>query len=347
VLSGREAGSSGDRGVITASVKEIARARLARDLPLIVGILTFALVWVGHTPPAGTPPDFDYLWIAARGIWDGNGPYAAVRQAVDQGFLPFPFSYPATAAVVVTPLGVLPYRVSVALFTALGMALLAWSVRKDRPWRRWIVVSAPAVQALLLGQWSPWLTAAVGLPWLGFVWAAKPTIGLALAAGWPSRQALYGCLALLVLSFILVPHWPAEWREALRSTPQYVAPVQRFGGALLLLAFLRWRHPEARMLGTMALVPHVSGLYEQLPLLLIPQSGRAFAVLMGLEYLATFLVYTLLPHGQSNVAAMLDAQWPCFFALVYIPALVMVLRARRPAAPQHSRDHPPRIAPVS
>ena len=51
-------------------------------------------------------------------------------------------------------------------------------------------LSAPAIQALFSGQWSPWLTAAIGLPWLGFMWAAKPTIGATLFAGWPSRWAL-------------------------------------------------------------------------------------------------------------------------------------------------------------
>jgi hypothetical protein len=201
------------------------------------------------------------------------------------------------------------------------MALLAGSVEG---WRRWIVVSAPALEAVLIGQWSPWLTAAVGLPWLGVVWAAKPTIGVTLFAGWPSRKALAGGLALLILSLILLPHWPADWLTAVRATPHYQAPVQRIAGALLLLAFLRWRRPEARMLGLLALVPHTTGVYEQLPLLLIPRTGRAFAVLLGLSWLAAVLVYTQNTFGPS-VAGTLDAQWPYFLVLVYLPALAMVL----------------------
>jgi hypothetical protein len=204
------------------------------------------------------------------------------------------------------------------------MALLTWSVDG---WRRWILVSAPALEAVLIGQWSPWLTAAVGLPWLGVVWAAKPTIGLPLFAGWPSRWAFAAGLALLVLSLILLPHWPADWLAALGDTPHYKSPVQRVGGALLLLAFLRWRRPEARMLGLLALMPHTTGVYEQLPLLLIPQTGRAFAVLLGLSYLAAGLVYTRDTFGPS-VAGTLDAQWPYFLVLVYLPALVMVLWPR-------------------
>jgi hypothetical protein len=302
----------------------IALTRLPGALPLTVGVFTFVLVWVGHSPPAFRA-DFDYFWTAGRAVVHGIDPYVAVREAVHQGALRWPLYYPATAAVLMAPFGALPSRLAVALFTALGMVFLAWSVERGPRWRRWIVVSAPALENVLLGQWSPWLTAAVGLPWLGVVWAAKPTIGLALFAGWPSRWALFGGLALLLLSIALLPHWPADWIAAVRSTPQYLAPVQRPGGFLLLLAFLRWRRPEARMLGVLALVPHTAGLYESLPLLLVPQSAKSFAALMGLEYLAVLLAYTVLNPG--NLAGMLDAAWPFLLVMVYLPCLWMVLRA--------------------
>jgi hypothetical protein len=299
--------------------------RLRGALPLAVGVLVFSFVWVGRGPPqVRTDFDFDYLWTAGHAVWHGRDPYAAVREAVDQGRLKWPFYYPATAAVLAAPFGALPHRLAVALFTALGLALLAASVSG---WQRWIVVSAPALEALLIGQWSPWLTAAVALPWLGFVWAAKPTVGLALFAGWPTRWALAGGLVVLALSWILLPHWPADWLASLTNTPHYKAPVQRVGGALLLLAFIRWRSPQARMLGVLALVPHTTGVYEQLPLLLIPQTGRSFALLMGLSYFAAALVYTQGTFGHS-VGGTLDAQWPYFLTLVYLPALLMVLLPR-------------------
>lgn len=297
--------------------------RLPGALPLTVGILTFVFVWEGHSPP-DFPADFDYFWTAGRAVLQGEDPYAAVREGVKAGTLRWPLYYPATAGVVMAPFGALPHRVAVSLFTALGMLFLAWSVERGPSWRRWIVLSAPAIQNVLLGQWSPWLTAAVGLPWLGLVWTAKPTVGLALFAGWPSRWALYGGLAILFLSLLLMPEWPAEWIAAVRSTPQYLAPVQRPGGALLLLAFLRWRRPEARMLGVLSLVPHTAGLYESLPLLLVPRTGRRFAALMGLEYLAAVLAYTVVRPG--NVAGMLDAGWVYFLCLVYLPCLWMVLK---------------------
>jgi hypothetical protein len=292
-------------------------------LPLIVGVLTFAFVWEGHSPP-DFPADFDYGWTAGRAVLHGADPYEAVRESMRRGTLRTQLYYPATVGVLMAPFGALPRRFAVALFTGLGMVLLTWSVQRGPPWRRWIVLSVPALENILLGQWSPWLTAAVGLPWLSPVWAAKPTIGLALFVGWPSRWTLIGGSLVLLMSLALLPHWPADWIAALRTTPQYLAPVQRPGGFLLLLAFLRWRRPEARMLGILALMPHTAGLYETLPLLLVPQSGRSFAVLMALEYTAAVLSFTVIRPG--TLGGMMDAGWLYFLALVYLPCLWMVLK---------------------
>lgn len=306
-------------------------------LPLVVGVLTFVFVWKGQSPP-GVYADFDYLWAGGYAVWHGKDPYVFIQElatekasvAPDTPRLRSPFYYPATAAVLMAPFGAVSRQLAAALFAALGMGLLCWSVNG---WRTWIVVSAPAFQSIIYGQWSPYLTAATALPWLGFVWAAKPTIRATLFAGWPSRWALCGGLGVVVLSFLLLPHWPVDWLEALRTAPHYSAPVQRFGGFLLLVAFLRWRQPEARMLGLLALVPHTTGLYEQLPLLLIPQTKRSFAVLMGLSYLAAFCVTFVVDYdnvqprvGALMVQQMLALQWPFFLILVYLPALYLVLR---------------------
>src|SRR5919107_5352095 len=117
----------------------IALFRLPGALPLITGVLTFTIVWVGHSPPE-FPSDFDYFWTAGGAIAHGVNPYEAVREAVQQGMLRRAFYYPATTALVSAPFGILPHRLAVALFTALGMSLLAWSVAGGAPWRRWIVV---------------------------------------------------------------------------------------------------------------------------------------------------------------------------------------------------------------
>ena len=312
-----------------------SRALLSKALPLIVGALTFALVWVGRSPPGPWGMDFDYFWTAGRAVWQGGDPYLAVDAAIREGTLRWPFFYPGTAAVLLAPFGALPHQLAAALFTSLGMGLLVWSVHG---WRRWIVLSPPALEAVLIGQWSPWLTAAVGIPWLGFIWAAKPSIGLALFAGWPSRAAMYGGIAVVILSFVLLPHWPTMWLDAVQNSGQYRAPFQRFGGFVLLLAWLRWRKPEARMLGVLALIPHTTSVYELLPLFLVPQTKRSFGVLLGLSFLATAIVYVRFPFGGS-LSGTLDARWPYFLVLAYLPALFMVLRSSMgSAAPEESPD---------
>ena len=298
-------------------------------LPLLVGFLTFVVVWIGRDPPGPWGLDFDYFWTAGRAVWHGGDPYLAVDAAIREGTLRWPFYYPATAAVLLAPFGALPHQLAAALFTSLGLGLLAWSVDG---WRRWIVLSPPALEALLLGQWSPWLTAAAGIPWLGFIWAAKPSIGVALFAGWPSRLALYGGVAVVILSFILLPQWLTVWLDAVQNTAHYKAPFQRFGGFVLLLAWLRWRRPEARMLGVLSLIPHTTSVYELLPLFLVPQTRRDFAVLTGLSFVATAIVYVRYPFGGS-VSGTLDARWPYFLVLVWLQALLMVLRSAVSANP--------------
>jgi hypothetical protein len=93
----------------------------------------------------------------------------------------------------------------------------------------------------------------------------------------------------------------------------------------------------------MALIPHTTGIYEQLPLLLIPQTKRTFVVLMGLSYLASVLVYTVVSYEPSpdvllRVQRGLTLQWPYFLVLVWLPALYMVLRPSVLATPTPSAD---------
>jgi len=90
------------------------------------------------------------------------------------------------------------------------------------------------------------------------------------------------------------------------------------------------------MLGVLSLVPHTAGLYETLPLLLLPQSGRRFAVLMGLEYTAAALSFTVVRPG--NLGGMLDSGWIYLLGLIYLPCLWMVLTQAAP--PKAMVPHP-------
>jgi hypothetical protein len=303
-------------------------------LPITVGILTFGFVWTGRP---GFHTDFDTIYAGGLAVSRGLDPYAYVQSEIAAGRLYSPYYYPATAAVLTAPLGLMSRQLAAALFTALGMTLLAFSVSG---WRQWILVSPPAIQAVIFGQWSPWLTAAIGLPWLGFVWAAKPNMGAALfASGMGTnyeitklRNIVIGGLPLIVLSLLLMPGWPVDWLEAVQVAPQYRSPVMRAGGFLLLLAFLKWREPEARLLGLLATIPHTTTFYEQIPLLLIPKTKRAFGWLMASFWLVAVWGRFLMdvsdfPTTEALKAqAILDRQWPYFLVFVYLPCLWIVLR---------------------
>jgi hypothetical protein len=292
---------------------------------LLCGLVVALVVWTGHTPPE-IRSDFDYTFVTARAVVRGEDPYSAVDSAVSRGTLPRPYYYPATAPVFASPFGLVHHRLSISLYLGISVGLLAWSLTVGGWWRLWGLLSAPVVHAVLLGQWSPWLSAAIGIPWLGLVWAAKPSIGLAMFAGWPSWKALVGMAVLGAVSLILLPRWPASWLHALHAGPHLLPPIRRPGGFVLLAAFLRWRRPEGRCLGMLALVPQSTLLYEMVPFLFFTRNRRELWLLMLLGYIAAYLVYTRVPFGPDVLSPMIEGQWPYLFGLLYLPALVLVLR---------------------
>jgi hypothetical protein len=144
--------------------------------------------------------------------------------------------------------------------------------------------------------------------------------------GFPGRRAVIGGLVLAVMALAAMPAWPVRWLEALRQSIQ-VAPVARPGGVLLLLALLRWRQPEARMLAALACVPQTIGLYETLPLFLIPRTRWEGYGLAAASYLAAFGQAALMPRTPGMpLETLLAHRWPFIFILLYLPALGLVLR---------------------
>lgn len=275
------------------------------------------------------------IWVGARAMLHGQSPYPAALEAFHAGELVAPLYYPATATALTAPLALLSPRLSGALWSGCGVALLTYVLTRHGWWGLAALASAPVLGAMLLGQWSPWLTAAAALPSLAFVWAAKPNIGLAMFAGWPSRRAAIGAALLVLVSLAIAPTWPREWVATIGGTPQYLAPVFRPGGLLLLLAWIQWREPEARMLATLAVLPHTTNLYEMVPLFLIPRRPIELGVLMGGTYLAQMLTHVPASVGGGRpeaAAAFLAANWPVYLACCYIPSLIMVLHRSPPTS---------------
>ncbi len=284
----------------------------------------YVLLLYDRLPPTAVS-DFDASWAAARALRAGADPYAAIQSPP----WPWTLQYPLPAVLVALPFSLLPLDVARAAFIATSIGLLAYFVTRNAWWPLLMLLGGPMLVALNSVQWTPLLTAAVLAGPLGAILAAKPTTALPLLAAYPRRTTLVGIAAITALAFIVRPDWISGWRDALGDAPHTPA-VLRPGGALLLLALLRWRLPEGRQLAALALVPLSPHLYEAVPLALVTRTRRemlAFVVCgtfgLGAHYL--WPARHLPDHGPL--------QWLIVLLAAYLPALVIVLRRQRDASP--------------
>ena len=278
----------------------------------------------------------------------GANPYALVGPGLPYDW-PWSLLYPATAMIASLPLALFPQFVATLLFSAGSAGLLAFAATRN-DWNRVpMFASAPFIVAAGAAQWSPLFTASLLIPPLAAVWAAKPTVGLAMAAGsertgW--RWGAAGALVLFVISLAFRPSWPLEWLDVLGNNEQIGSPVTRLGGVFSLLALLRWRRPEARLIVALALVPQTGSWYEALPLFLVPVSRKESLVLClttAIGYLAGMFAISATTERAIN-----DQVGALMIATAYLPATIMVLRrpnAHLPGfASWRTRDHELRSA---
>jgi uncharacterized membrane protein len=293
-----------------------------------LGILAAISTWRGNRPAR---TDIDETWYTSRAFLRGQNPYI-VGDSLYRSAWKYPLIYPGTAVLVTAPFATVPLPLAQALWSGLGTAGLAWVLTRRGWWGLFALGSAPFITASFLVQWSPLLLAGL-IPGLGFLWAAKPTIGAALFVGWPSKSAAIGGALLTLLSFVLIPGWPAQMLARLPTAPHIIPIITRPGGVLLLLALIRWRQPEARMLAALAVIPHTVLDYEMLPLFLIPRTPREMAALTLSSQVAYALAFTSHPGVvDGDLGGMIAGRWPYWLVLVYLPALVLVLRRRGVAA---------------
>jgi hypothetical protein len=300
--------------------------RARGGIALGVGLATAIEVWVKMQRPGGFS-DFDHIWEGARIVWARGNPYELIGpgRAFDW---PWPLYYPLPALLVVLPLTLLPLPVARALFTGGSTAILAWALGGDGFARLALLLSVPFLHAVQIGQWSPLLTAMFLLPALGWLAVAKPNIGTAVLAATPSprtwRVAALGGGALVLASLILQPSWPADWLRTLRSGEHIAPPILRFGGPVLLLALLRWRRPEARLLLALGCVPQTPAHYEALPVLLVACRAPEVLGLVLLSDLALVTSFVLAP-GSTSLLESATLYGRIINLFYYLPALALVL----------------------
>jgi hypothetical protein len=307
------------------------RSRLL--VALLMGLVAGGLRWEMSAPrsdPASTGgSDFFHSWRAARTLLSGKDPYVATRTTVvrpGEGV----FAYPLPAAVVATPFAWQPVRSAAAAFMGAGFALTAFGLTGLGWWRLLALLGAPVLWTLQYAQWIPILVGAALVPAFSGLLICKPTIGLALAAYRPSRALVGGAVLLLAVAFVLDPDWLMSWLTTIAANPvagQYVSPVRTGPGPLLLLAALRWRRPEGRLLLAMALVPQNYFFYDQLPLLLVPQRALAMLAFVSWSWVVTVVALTTGWVDSPDAAVRSLALAPYVVWGLYLPALAILLRS--------------------
>jgi hypothetical protein len=279
-----------------------------------------------HANP-GFVSDFDQVWAGAQALWRGQNPYLVVGPG-RQFHWHWPLYYPMPALVLVAPLGLLPVVAARMVFAGLSAALLAFAITRDG-FARWpLFISIPFMVNVELVQWSNLLTAAMLLPVLGGIAAAKPNIGLGMIAFANRARSIWamglGVAVLLAVSFLVLPSWLGFWLENARNAPHVTPLVLRPGGPLMVAALVRWRRPEARLLAALACTPLTPTFYDPTMLYLVTRTFREALILT----VATFvLFFVVVFSGPIRTAT----QWGNIVAttsiwVLYLPCLIMVLR---------------------
>ena len=299
---------------------------LRTGLSLVVGIGIVAAYLLQNTGPKQAE-DLTPLLAATRKILSGHSPY--VREIAADGSGPR-MLYPMPTYLVLAPLAWLPDYVVRALWSGFAAGMLTWLALG-----RWgihgvaMVFSRGSALAISIAQFSPYFFFGALVPGWQMLAATKPTLGLIVWCYRPSWWPFVGAAILGAVSFLILPTWVQEWRSQLTGVGWYLpaAAIWRGGGPLLLLAVLRWRRPEARLLLALAFVPHNFAWYDQLLVFLVAERPRELWSLFALSWIAALgSAYALFDLGYINRPDPFSIFRIPTVALLYLPALFMVLR---------------------
>lgn len=304
---------------------------------------TYCLSRLRTLNEARSAADFTWQWLGARALLHGQNPYVVVTAGGPYDLIA-PYIYPLPAAIVAIPFSAwLTPMYAAALFIGISSALLAWGLTAEGYHRLPIFASLPFVWAAGSGQFSPVLAASALIPAIGWIAPIKPTLGLATLAYRPRVEAIVGSAIFCGVGLIVNPHWMSEWITALghRVDDVYWMPITVAGGPFLLLAVMRWKRPEARLLLVLSFMPQLFLFYDQLLLWLIPKTWKQ-------SFALTLLSWVALGIGNARITRSLSthdvvaAYAPCILVLLFLPSLAMVLvrRNESPVVPDKATPPP-------
>ena len=271
--------------------------------------------------------DFSPLWFSAQALLNGGDPYGLVGPG-RVFHSAYPVLYPAPAFVMSLPFAGLSEHWANLAFVFVSAFLLAYGITTDGWHRLPLFVSLTFVASLVSAQLSILLTAAVFLPAVAAIAAAKPQAALPIvataASPLTSKAALIGGAVMLAISFAFLPEWPAEWWAQVRDAHQLTAPITRIGGFTIALVLLRWRRPEAWLVLMLACTPQTWYPYNALVLLALPNTFRESCALSLVASCGVLLGLILVDNWQGQEANRVLGN--LMVATAYLPATMMILR---------------------
>jgi hypothetical protein len=294
---------------------------------IVAGIAVTIIVLKYHLN-SGYRSDFGEVWFGARQMLDGIDPYPLVGPGKVYSWQ-WGLLYPGTALVVAIPFAILPQAPAAVLFVGVCTFLLAYGITRDSWHLMPIFCTEAFVASAALAQWSLLLTAALFIPALAAIASVKPQSGVAVVASTSSKGLLFsaiGTCALLIISLLFLPKWPAEWLQGIRSTPHMSPPIMRFGGFIVLLSLLKWRRKEAWILLATACVPQAWGWYTILPVLTIAGTFREAGALALLSTGGSLIGPFIVRSWITSSASFYSVVGGVLIVSTYIPATLMLLR---------------------
>jgi glycosyl transferase family 87 len=210
----------GEEHLVSHGLVEAARRVVD---PVAVGVILLVVGWWWLTLAVQATPgdwafDFRQFWQGGNDVVNGVSPYPASSQLASAGDQldpegirdVFRFPYPAGAAVLLAPFGLLGFHAAAAIWSALLIASLlgALWILGVRDWRVLgvVVTAAPVITAVRLGTFTPVLVLllAVAWRWRDRRWVAGASLALAITLKlfvwplvvWLAATRRYGAAAI-------------------------------------------------------------------------------------------------------------------------------------------------------
>lgn len=194
-----------------------------------------------------------------------------------------------------------------------------------------IFFAYPYWAGLLTVQWSPLIAASGFFPLLLPAAMAKPQVGLPVFLTRLSRRGLLACLVVGLLSLAVMPRWPLLWLQQTRNYEHFI-PILVLPGALLVLALLRYRNRDARLLFLSALMPQ-RWFFDSFILWLIPESRREIIWTVFFSWGAGIWRWYHVPSSFTQVG-----RYTVIFLYLPMLAVVLLRNEKKTAAAEDTLD---------